>query len=143
MNSEDDGWFPVLHRLASSTGIEAYGQASAPSMVDAQRQSDDNSGQFVSGFSGTCMLRPVVPLMVIAQAQAESCPKVLRLVLWVLFGPVRLWVGWGFRGIDLYSVRYAHSSPAPLNRQWSCKLWRSSALFLSRTLCQLAEGCSA
>ena len=60
MNFEDDGWFPVLHRLASSTSIEAYGQASAPSMVDAQRQSDDNSGQFVSGFGGMRMLRPVV-----------------------------------------------------------------------------------
>ena len=35
MNLEDEGWLPVLHRLSSSAGNEAYGQPSAPNMVDA------------------------------------------------------------------------------------------------------------
>ena len=58
MNLGDEGWLPVLHRLVSSTGNEAYGQASAPNVVDAQSQSDDYSGQCVKGLSGVCMPHP-------------------------------------------------------------------------------------
>ena len=58
MNLEDDGWFPVLQHLASSTGNEAYGHASTPGMVGAHSQSDDNSGQLVNGISGMCTPHP-------------------------------------------------------------------------------------
>ena len=58
MNLGDEGWLPVLHRLASSTGNEAYGQASAPNMVDVQCQSDDHSRQWFNGISGMCTPHP-------------------------------------------------------------------------------------
>ena len=53
-NLEDEEWISGFHRLASSTGNEAFGQASAPCVVGAQCQSDGNTGQLVNGLSGMC-----------------------------------------------------------------------------------------
>ena len=57
-NFEDARWDPWLHSIVLPIGTEAFGQASAPCVVGAQRQSDGNIGQLVNGLSGMCTPHP-------------------------------------------------------------------------------------